>query len=92
MKPVFKRLKPEERIACDRCASSGAILYKWQMRADDIPVIRVTCMRCNKFVRWAPRKECYMNQADHYHMLSAMEDFWALDREGRYHDAIQTES
>lgn len=83
MKPQFKRLTDEERIACNQCLSSRAILYKWQMRADEIPVIRVTCMRCNKFVRWAPRKECYMNQADHYHELSVMEDFWNLDREWR---------
>ena len=51
-------------IVCRKCSKSGRVAFSWQMRADQVPVIRVECLRCERFIQWAARTPGHMELAD----------------------------
>ena len=55
---------PAHGLICPGCQKPGRIAFSWQMRADQVPVIRVECLRCAKFLRWAARTPGFMELAD----------------------------
>ena len=55
---------PAHGLICPGCQKPGRIAFIWQMRADNVPVIRVECLRCAKFIKWAPRTQGFMELAD----------------------------